>query len=127
MFNLNARVGVACIISKGTGKDQKFLIAFHNGRKSWECPGGKLEPGESLTDTVIREVYEELGISINEQYLESIQMFSNPTEDGNTFIMPFFTYSLQEEVEIRLSDEHAEYQWVSFKELYKLALEVPIR
>jgi mutator protein MutT len=30
----------------------------------WEFPGGKVEPGESISDCIVREIREELGITI---------------------------------------------------------------
>ncbi len=34
----------------------------------WEFPGGKREPGESIFDALKRELHEELGIAIREEY-----------------------------------------------------------
>jgi mutator protein MutT len=45
-------------------KEGKILIARrHNG--DWEFPGGKLEPGETLEECLVREVLEELGLHID--------------------------------------------------------------
>jgi 8-oxo-dGTP diphosphatase len=35
----------------------------------WEFPGGKIEPGESETDALVRECVEELGVSIEPGWL----------------------------------------------------------
>lgn len=49
-------------------KDNKVLIAKRakNEKQAgkWEFPGGKLEPNESLKDCLIRELKEELNMSI---------------------------------------------------------------
>jgi 8-oxo-dGTP diphosphatase len=49
-------------------RDRKVLIARRGpGEKlagSWEFPGGKVEDGESLQDCLVREMREELGVTV---------------------------------------------------------------
>lgn len=51
----------------------------HHGRVQWEIPGGKIDSGESETQTVIRESKEELGCDIKITNRLGDQEF---TEDG---------------------------------------------
>jgi mutator protein MutT len=57
------RVGLALII-----KERRILIAKRKKNDSfggfWEFPGGKCEPGESISACVRREIREELGIEV---------------------------------------------------------------
>jgi 8-oxo-dGTP diphosphatase len=56
---------VAAIIKK----DNLYLVAQRNRDKhmglKWEFPGGKVDPGETLQEALVREIYEELNIDIN--------------------------------------------------------------
>ena len=49
-------------------QDGKYLICQRAHDDSlplmWEFPGGKLEPGETLEECIIRECQEELGVDI---------------------------------------------------------------
>ena len=50
-------------------EDEGLFLACrrHAGKAAagrWEFPGGKIEPGESPADAVVREIREELGVGI---------------------------------------------------------------
>jgi len=59
-------------------KDEKKLLMVHNMGGGWSLPGGAVEPGETLEQAAVREVYEETGliiepiniVAINERFRE---------------------------------------------------------
>jgi 8-oxo-dGTP diphosphatase len=75
---------VAAIIKKG----EKYLIArrLDDGSPDslkWEFPGGKVEAGEDSEDALIREIREELGISIgNLKPFHTVSFSANSEKSG---------------------------------------------
>lgn len=61
MQPLGRMMGAAAVI---LGEDNRVLLVHHTyGRLNWEVPGGVGEPGESIVETVVREVREEIGLT----------------------------------------------------------------
>lgn len=45
-------------------KNSKVLTALSKGKETYYMPGGKREPGESDSETLIREIKEELSVDV---------------------------------------------------------------
>ena len=60
--------------------DKRVLIARRPAGKPmaglWEFPGGKVEEGETPEDAVIRELYEELGVTVTKPCLAPLTFSS---------------------------------------------------
>ncbi len=73
--------------------DGRVLIAQRPPDKSmaglWEFPGGKVEPGERLEQCLIRELREELGITVKEECLAPLTFASHIYPDFY-LLMPLY-------------------------------------
>jgi 8-oxo-dGTP diphosphatase len=81
----------------------------------WEFPGGKVEPGESAEDCLVREVLEELGVEIKIVK----KMVPSVYDQGKQVIrlIPFQCTLVRGEVRLT---EHAAFLWLAPAELNKL-------
>ena len=99
-----SKVSIACIALL----NGKILVAHRNptgqmgGR--WEFPGGKVEPGETDKEAVVREIKEEFGITVVDVG-KKIAETSFP-HDG---IEKKYTLT-----------EHTEYNWIPVEDVAKL-------
>ncbi len=75
-----------CMLCDGKGnvlvQDKKGNAAWHG----WSFPGGHVEKGEYVTPSVIREMKEETGLTIENPKLCGIKEF-HKTADGNRYIV----------------------------------------
>lgn len=102
-------------------QDGSFLVTRRLERThlagTWEFPGGKCEDGESLEESLRREMLEELGVNVE----VGRELFSVRHDyPGRTVALHFFACRLRGEPHPRLGQEM---RWVARNEL--TALEFP--
>lgn len=81
-------------------------------------PGGHVEPGESFVESVIREVWEETGLTIENPKLCGTKQFQ--TNNGERYVV-FFYKTNRFSGELRSSDEGKVF-WIPRKDLEKYTL-----
>ena len=80
-------VAVALIESNGRILLQRRCADRHHGGL-WEFPGGKLEPSEAAAAGLLREVWEELGVQLQEADLQWLARAQDPAE---TIVITLYT------------------------------------
>lgn len=68
-------LGVGVIVRDPAGR---ILLGLHHGG-TWELPGGKLEPGESVASAAVRELREETGLRAQEADMTVFAMVHDAT------------------------------------------------
>ena len=91
---------------------------FHEGK--YNGLGGKIDPGESPEDCIIREVFEESGLRIHNPYLKGILTF--PTFDGIDDWYVFVFVVTEFEGDLLESSPEGNLEWIETDKLYDLNL-----
>ena len=90
MANIKLILVIACAL---VDVDKRVLIAQRPEGKAlaglWEFPGGKVEPGERPEATLIRELHEEIGITVKEACLAPLTFASYAYDDFH-LLMPLY-------------------------------------
>ena len=105
---------VAAIIKK----DNQFLIVQRNRNKhlglKWEFPGGKVQESETFENALLREIKEELNITINIHEKIAEEKYK---DDKIDIVLYYYLCSLKNGI-MKLN-EHENFEWVEKKDFNK--------
>lgn len=113
-------IGVCAIIENS---DKKILVENHKKLAGLSLPGGKCERGEDPKYAIIRELKEELGITVTDLTLIDIKMYKDipyPKITGETANFNEYLFEINSftgEITNKEPMKHPELLWLSKEEL----------
>ena len=112
---------VLSVVAGAIERDGRLLLCRRPMCKArggqWECPGGKIEPGESPQQALSRELREELGVEIRAGERIACVDYSYPELSIRLALLS----AVIERGEPKLL-EHTQFRWVAPAEALKLDL-----
>jgi 8-oxo-dGTP pyrophosphatase MutT (NUDIX family) len=100
-------------------KDNKLLLAYSKNTNAWYLPGGKLDPGETSKEALIREIKEELSLDVDPEKLPffyHISIRAYGQVPPKMMEQDCFLYDLQEEIKPRNEIEAVKYfDWATYE------------
>lgn len=107
---------VACYVEHGG----KFVMLHRHAHKSngnrWGLPAGKVDPGETKEQAMVREICEETGVAVPQDALHFLGSLY-VRHEGRDFHYHTFTAQLRERPAIEINPlEHQAFAWASPRE-----------
>lgn len=115
---------------KNKYNEHEYCIFYRDKLNFWQGLSGGVENDETLFETVKREVLEETGIRIeNQNILQLSSVASIPvvsitgkfTWGKDIYVVHEYSFGILVNKEnIKISNEHVKYEWVSYNKAYEL-------
>jgi 8-oxo-dGTP diphosphatase len=121
----NFNIGVKALIVH----DERVLLLHRADHNVWEPPGGRINSGENIEETLLRELVEELP-GITNCIVKEIVHADSPDfalPNGNRLMLLFFRVNALLPDALVVKDEHSELTWALAEQLDSLPMQLPTR
>ena len=98
--------------------DKRFLL-IKNERDEWDLPGGKIEKNADVIESLVREVKEEINVTIDNYNILYTRKYAFR---GQEILLIVYYSEIINDDPIRLSYENTDYDFFSFSEVNGLKL-----
>lgn len=122
-------LGIKALIRNQAGQILLLKVNYakltgNNIEPYWDIPGGRIQRGETVSDTLQREVTEETGITQIDQFEPLGMVLSNiriPVDQSDVgLILSIYQCSVKKDQIVKISDEHVEFGWFNPHEAAQL-------
>jgi len=110
---------VGAVVTDGQGRLLMIKRGHEPGAGLWSIPGGRIEPGETDTDALVREMLEETGLAV--QVGRLLGRVRRPGLDGAVIEIRDYAATVTGGT-LRPGDDAADARWVETAELGSLSI-----
>lgn len=111
---MESELSIGAIVFRKTEKTE-FLILKRNDNGIWEFPKGHKEPQETESNTLKRELFEELGFS-NYSLVPNFRGVISYKSSSKNVERKMVFYLISSADDLKISKEHLEFKWITLDE-----------
>ncbi|MFS0559774.1 8-oxo-dGTP diphosphatase [Terribacillus sp. 179-K 1B1 HS] len=103
--------------------DDKVLLLKKPSKGWYSAPGGKMELGESVKETAVREFWEETGLTVHEPELRGTFTFVIKKDEKVVHEWMMFTFFAEEYTgELLEESQEGKLEWIDIKDIKDLPM-----
>ena len=110
---------VGAVVTDGRGRLLMIKRGHEPGAGLWSIPGGRIEPGETDTEALVREMFEETGLAVEVGRL--IGRVQRPGPNGTVIDIRDYAATVTGGM-LRPGDDAADARWVEAADLDSLEI-----